>query len=1027
MAGTWRIELLGGLRVQRLCGEDTAPALDRFPSRQAGALLAFLAYFPRPHAREELAEMLWPGHDPELSRRHLRVVLSSLRKSLEPLEQAGEKSLVVADRTSVRLAAGAVTTDVAAFEAALREALRATERAAQSKHLARAIEGYRGRLLPGFYQEWIVPESQRLEESYFVALRRLIAEMQRDGQMQNALHLARRGASLDPLREDVGRDLMRLYVATGRAALALRHYREMESALKSALDAPPSPQTRELLRRIQSQGEGPIPNSPAVSAPSPSVPSHAPTAPQPEPRRDEAADASAPGGAGLPPQWARFFGREAEIAAVRKLLHTGARLVTLSGTGGTGKTRLALEIARQIASEREEGHAQVWFVPLVDIEDASLIAGRIATAIRLPPDPPPSATPIAQALAKHSEPLLVLDNFEHLLPQGAALAQELLARVPQLRLLATSRRELGLVGEHPFSTPPMPVPPDDLADVLSPHALLLYSGAQMFEDRARAARPDFRVTRHNAAAIARLCARLEGLPLAIELCAARAASFPPARMLARMERRLDFLAEPSPTSSSPHPTLRAALSWSYALLWPELQQFFAHLSVFHGGCTPEAAAKVAGEPHAEHFLHQLRLASLASSREAGGQTRFFLLETVREFAGEHLPTPETHALKRRHAEFYRDLAASEHPHAMSAEASHRIAASKRIGPEQDNLRAALSWSLEHDPILALHLVQFCAPFWGAAALGHRLAAEEALDKAPEAPPGLVSSILGVASQQAQSRGDFARQRALSERRLALMRAHDNDLEAAWALFHLGHAAESLGDYGAAIGHFEQALASFHAWRHLGPQAGQNLAWTLNRLGICESLRGDMDAARAHFKACEEAFRHSGDLDGVAGTLAQLADIARMSGDLDEARRLFAESEQVQRELGDTRPHPWRRHQRAQLEWAQGDLAAARQGFERAARDFLAEGIVDGTLRVLCDLGCLAAQQGDATRALLLLGCEAAQSEKQCPLPPSYQEARERALEQARAALSPALFDTTLAQGRALAPQTALEMATQVSP
>jgi DNA-binding SARP family transcriptional activator len=266
MATQWRIEMLGGLRVQRLQPHPNEPVasaqaasapqvLDRFRSRHAGALLAFLAYFPRPHARELLCELLWPGHDAELSRKHLRVVLSSLRKCLERPDVPAD-SVLVTDRNFVQLDPQSITTDVAEFESTLQLASQALDRSAQIAHLAQAVEGYHGVLLPGFYEEWIVPESQRLEEAYFSVLRRLIHGLEQDGEVERALDYAQRGLSMDALREDIGRDVMRLYAATGQPALALRQYREMERALKSKLNAVPDSQTRELMRLIESGSNG---------------------------------------------------------------------------------------------------------------------------------------------------------------------------------------------------------------------------------------------------------------------------------------------------------------------------------------------------------------------------------------------------------------------------------------------------------------------------------------------------------------------------------------------------------------------------------------------------------------------------------------------------------------------------------------------------------------------------------------------------------------------------------------------------
>jgi predicted ATPase/DNA-binding SARP family transcriptional activator/tetratricopeptide (TPR) repeat protein len=1058
MAMSWRVEMLGGLRVQRLQeqrDERAIPVLDRFRSRQAGALLAFLAYFPRSHAREELTELLWPGHDATLGRNHLRVVLLSLRRDLEP-PGVPPGSVLETDRSFVRLSQDVVTTDVAEFEAALKGAVQAANRSAANTFLARVVELYRGVLLPGFYEEWIVPEAQRLEEEFFVALRRLVAGVERDGDGEGALHLARRGASVNPLREDVARDLMRLYAQTGQPSQARRQYHELEGALRRALHTSPGPQTRELLRHIESealQGQQPhgAPQTSSNTRPSgatqpaqgqrvePQTSSNTPAfvvaanAEQGSPvgapancAGKEAAPGpvSGEGEARLPAQWTRFFGRESEMESVRQRLQNGARLVTLSGTGGSGKTRLALEIAQRIAiaqerdaERREKERGALWFVPLADVFDARLIAGEIESALRLPRSP--VTTPmvqVMQTLATHREPLVVLDNFEQLLPEGAALVQELLAHVPALSLIVTSRQELGIAGEEAFHVPPLEVPEVQLWPAsFSPASLLRFASVQLFHDRARAARPDFRLTKHNASAIARLCARLEGLPLAIELCAARAGEMSPSQMLARLEKqRLDFLTEPSPSSTYRHPTLRAALEWSYALLWPELQGFFVQLSAFRGGFTPHAAALVAGQPHAAHFLEQLRAASLVVREDGPGGARFRLLETVREFTGERLDGAQNHDLEWRHAQFYQQLAQNEYRHVMATQADCRLDSMARMASEHDNLRSALWWSVKHEPELALHLVHLISPFWGAAGLEAHEVAECALQKAPDAPPGLVSAVLGVAATQAHRRGDYERQRILSQRRLELMRAQNNELDAAWALFHLGCAFEGEGNFKAASEHFGQALGSFRAWQHEGEGARQNVAWTLDKLGECASWSGDLDAATLYFQECAAVFRSNDDRDGVASALSQLGNVARQRGDFPLARRLFRESDNLQQELGDTRAHPWRAFYHAHLCWDEGDFENARTSFERALRAFAETGVLAGMLRCLWALGCIAMAQGEAKRAGFLLGGEeATRQERRCaPLPECF-AALERALRQARSELKDE-FEAAFVRGRAAA-------------
>lgn len=914
---SWRIELLGGLCARRLDEPSLQNAasvlpLDHFRSRGEGALLALLAYFPRPHAREFLSELLWPRHDPRLSRNHLRVVLSTLRRCLVEWDEAAADFLVI-DRASIGLNHNRVTTDVAEFENALQQASQTANRDEQREHLARGVEVYRGALLPGFYESWVMPEAHRLEELYFGALRQLVAGCEAEGDVERALHYARRGASVDALREDVGRDLMRLYAATGQCALALRHYHDLERALRHSLNVTPDPQTRELFAHLEREARGGFHSAKTLIA----------TDGAEQPRRPLVA-ALAVDAPHLPAQWTRFFGRETEIAAVRSWLQNGIRLVTLTGTGGSGKTRLALEIARTLA---DESCHSLWFVPLADVSDAALIASEIVGAMRLPPIP--QLTPHAQllqSLNQRAQPLLVLDNFEQLLPAGAAIVHELLARVPQLKLIVTSRQELQIAGEHPFAVPPLPVP----ATGLTPEELARVESVRLFHDRARSARPSFRVTKSNAAALAQLCARLEGLPLAIELCAARAGAFPPAQMLKRLERRFDFLTQAPQGSTYRHSTLRAALEWSYELLWPELQSFFAALGVFRGGCTAAAAAAIASEPHAAHLLHQLRLVSLAQSTEVDGETRFFLLESVREFAREKLLPAQKTDLRRRHAEYFAALAQSAEPHLSGPQQRQWL---DRLDIETDNARAALDWSEVHVP--ALHLNMTCASgrFWlvrgyyaeGRSRIETAMHSIQVADsESAEANAGLSLKLLGIAADLAWYNGDFAESLSLSERKLSLSQASGDGPGVAQALHVLAYAMAQMGDFAAARPLFDQSL-------DLSRQAHDDALRCEVLLGAISeaSAVGDFERARVLGDEGIALARRQGDTRLTAQIINIVGFAACLEGDLQRARPLLEESLELCEAVGEkwhTNRAWWTLGHLARLE---GDFANARAHFDRA--------------------------------------------------------------------------------------------------
>ena len=493
METPWRIELLGWLRAEQ--GERV---VTRFVTRKTAALLACLALWPRrAHAREELIDRLWPDADLDAGRQRLRQALTSLRRQLEP-PGTPRGGVLIADRTHCRLNPDAISTDVADFEAACR-----------AGRLSEALAQYHGDLLPGFYEDWISDERERL------------------------------AARADEIAQ-------RLEQSDGDRVL---------------IDPPAT--------------------APVIAAATPSV--H------------------------LPLQFTRFFGREEERARIGGLL-SGHRLVTLTGPGGAGKTRLAIEVAR-----RQTERGLIAFVGLAALTDGTRIAEAAAEALRLPPeDHRPDLDRLADALAAQPT-LLVLDNAEHLAAQAGPMALALLSRVPSLHLLVTSRRRLHIAGER-RSSPSLPFRFPRMAAPWSRSRRLTPCGCSWTVRQA--VRPDFQVTARNAADVGALCRRLEGSPLALELAAARAAALVPAQMLDKLAQRFALLATTRADKDARHRSLWAAIAWSEDLLSAPLRHFWRSLCVFRGSFTAEAAAAVTGE---DRRAGGLDTAARALPDRAGGR------------------------------------------------------------------------------------------------------------------------------------------------------------------------------------------------------------------------------------------------------------------------------------------------------------------------------------------------------------------------------------------------------------------------
>ncbi len=825
MDAPWQIELFGEMRARR--GDQV---VTRFATSRVACLLARLAIFPhRAHPREELIELLWPDNDLDAGRNSLRVALASLRRQIEPPDVL-PGSVLAADRSVVRLNPSACRCDVGAFEAALKNAARAGDPERKREALDQALALYQGELLPGFYDDWVIEERERL----------------------TALH---------------------------------------DEAVQQREQMP-------------------------VAAPPAAMP------PRPEPN-------SVPALLGFPLQFTRFFGREQECAqAAQRLIDPQTRLLTLTGPGGAGKTRLAIQTA-QLAAPAFAG--PVCFVALADLNEASLIPDAILSALGLARVA--SRTPMEQvidALAAQPPALLVLDNLEHLVERGAPLIFSLLTSLPPLTCLITSRRRLSLPGERQFPVPPLPLP--DMADTLEQVALS--ASAQLFTDRAQAVRPDFQLTRSNAAAVADLCRKLEGLPLAIELVAARSQSLTLAQMADRLEQRFELLTSRRGDKGGRHRSLWTAIAWSHDLLPPPLQQFFLRLSVFRGGCTVEAAQAVCEEPQALEFLTQLRERSLIVLEETKTEMRFRLLESLREFGEEHLPADERHALACRHADYFAALAARMGGFWSGPRQGQAL---EVLDAESDNLRVALAFCSANDGA-----GDPGDEAWDGSETGLRLAGSlgqywTMRGQLREGLGWLEGALAGGGSEAARAKalaeaggiaagmGEYDRAEAALTQSLGLSRHREDHAAIAAALRKRGVAALWRGDNVRAAVDLEEALALYRA---LSNDAG--IAGALNSLGVlAEQWRGDKAGARVLYEEALALFRKCGDRQWESYCLHNLGNIAHDLGDNDQAEALLREGLALTDALGDL----W---QRAYCLRSLGDVAQA-QGDLDGATNLLEEG------------------------------------------------------------------------------------------
>jgi predicted ATPase/serine/threonine protein kinase len=671
----------------------------------------------------------------------------------------------------------------------------------------------------------------------------------------------------------------------------------------------------------------------------------------------------------MPVQRTAFIGREREVTNLRELLNRqDVRLVTLTGPGGIGKTRLALQVVGDLSDERASG---VYFVSLSTVAGSEAVTTAIAEAIGLRevPGESPRET-LREYVRGMAQPLLLLlDNFEHLISAGADIAG-LLTLNPNLKVVVTSQALLHVYGEHEFPVPPLAAP-DPRSIPTAPDALSRFPAVTLFVERAKAVKNDFTVTKENAAAIAAICARLDGLPLAIELAASRIKLLTPATMLTRLESSLNLLTGGARDLPLRQQTLRGTVNWSFSLLNAAEQSLFRRLSVFIGGCTLEAVEAICntkgdlGLDVLDGMASMVDKSLIQQLEEASAERRFLMLSTLREYAAERLvESGEEFATRRAHAAYYVVLAEE-----CGGELSSHPEWLERFDLEHRNFREALEFLIRTgDTDWGMRLGSALFHFWEMRE--HFAEGRALLDRLLKLPgatqPKMRARLSFYAAIFAASKGDFASAQKLQEQSLNACRDLQDHRGVAVALNALGVTARDRGDLETACSLFEQCVAT---WKDLGSSI--DTARALSNLANVVRLQGDHGRSHVLYDECLAIFHGAGDSTGVAWTLNYLGDLARESVDSIAARSYYEQSLSAFRQLGDSWGIASALCDLARLNAAQGKYSDAERLYGEGIRMFRDLGHKSGIAMVLECFAVSAAAQSRPEQSLRLAGAAAA--------------------------------------------------------
>ena len=836
-------------------------------SRPAQSLFAYLILNAgNSHRREKLAGMLWPDSLEETARDNLRHALWRIRKALPPDPKieyllVDDLSIAFNDAADYGLDAGKI------------EKL---SEIASADELINALSDYQGELLPGFYDEWVVLEREHLYSIFEHHMARLLSLLQDEKRWLDVLEWGEHWIKLGQKPEPAFRALMMAHAAQGDMSKVAATYERCVKSLRE-FGMEPSEQTKELYENLRSGKKTSKNISITIQ------------------RMEKAVSSN------IPVPLTSFIGRQKELKEIGKLI-LSSRLLTLTGPGGVGKTRLAIQTAHDSSKKFRDG---VFWIGLVGLSDENLIPHEIAQSCNVREVPNEPLIETLKAHLKSKDALLVIDNCEHLIRACALYAEQLLAACPRLKILATSIEALGLFNEMTWQVPSLPLP--EIRGIFSSRELQEFASIELFDERASNAKPDFILNEKNAKSVAQICRQLDGIPLAIELAAARIKILSVDEIAMRLDDRFSLLTAGSRTAVPRHQTLRATIDWSYDLLTEPERILFRRLSVFAGGFTLEASEVVCsqGELKRHDILDLLgRLVDkslvVVEADSATSETRYRLLETIRQYALEKLiGIGEAPAIRGQHLEFFLDLAEKSESNIFSSESGVWF---RKLDKELDNIRAAIEWSTNSGKAdIALRIAGALVYFWFA----HGLVGTEWHDRVQQAlarPKGLERTAARAKALNGIGFMYWADiyptdKRSELEEALSIGRELEDPWNTATALRNLGLLENIQGNFLEARTLLEESLL---IWREMGMEGKTGAAWTLIFLGDAALNNGEAEWARSLYEESIAILREPGDANFLAYSIRRLAQLLWHEGEYEAAAALCKESLNWNLEVSDPR-------------------------------------------------------------------------------------------------------------------------------